>query len=101
MLKGNKKLFLNHYKLTQMLSLRLMGFSIRSIAILYNCDHTTISAQCQKYHIKPEKVYDFERLTRNIIKQKIGNIKIIDNEIIHTGKTYKEYLNIPQKKRVF
>lgn len=69
MLKGNKKLFVDKSKLSQMLALRYSGYALTSLAILYNCDISSIRFWCDRFHVKPKEVYTIERFLRQILPQ--------------------------------
>lgn len=102
--------------LEQMLLLRLAGLSYKQIAVLFNCDYTTVYHHCKKYEIKqtqrivitpfilsiisrrPEEelIQHFKRLqSKKTIPIEQDNSKwyIRDNgERVNKGFDYKEYL---------
>ncbi len=95
MKKGNKKIFLNKPRLYQMLNLRRNGLALTSLAVIYNCDRTSVAYHCKEYQIAPidEEVYDLERIISQILpKAPQPTFKIVNGERINLGKTYKEYL---------
>lgn len=94
MRKNDKKLFLNKAKLGEMLYLRFTGFSLISLAALYNCDVMSIFHQCNKFHIEPlTEVYAIDRIIRHVLPPPPPpKWKIINGEKINLGRNYKEYL---------
>lgn len=75
---GDKALFKDQKKLTKMLNLRLNGYSIRSLAVIYGCDRTSIKAQCQKYDIAP--VYDTYSIVR-ILAPLLPKVDYVDRRV--------------------
>ena len=97
MLKGNTKLFLDKQKLYQMLNLRRNGLTITTLAIMFDCDHTSIQAQCDKYGIHPiDEVYGIERIIAQVIPfyQSQLRFRLVCGEKINIGRSYKEYLSL-------
>ena len=98
---GNRKLFIDKALLSRMLNLRRNGYSIQTLAIMFNCHFTSIDFECQKYHIEPlTEVIGLERLISDVIAQvPAPSYKIINGEKINLGKSYKEYVaqNLCQK----
>lgn len=71
MRNGDSKLFLNKPKLSQMLELRLNGYALTSLAILFNCDRSSIAYQCDKFHARPlDQVVTFERILKQVLPKK-------------------------------
>ncbi len=82
-----------------MLNLRLNGFSVETLGIIFNCDHTSVGDQCRKYGIVPvvsvypqvvkkRKVFDLKRQMAIILPQ----LPVPGEERINRGKTYAEYV---------
>lgn len=90
--------------LVQMLSLRLSGWSLRSLTDLYQVDRTTIRHWTIKYDIKPVVSEVPYRLLPEVTvdyvvapKPKVNGFKYQhifdeDEERINPGKSYKEYV---------
>ena len=95
MRKNDKKLFLNKESLYTMINLRINGFAISSLALLFNCDPSSIRNQCDRYEIVPlDDIYTIERIIHKTFpKPSESRWKIVDGERINLGKSYKEYLN--------
>lgn len=81
--KPFKMVFRNKHKLDSMLSLRKMGWTYMSLALLYGVDYTSIYHECKKFNVKKEKdSVDF-------------SVRSILNDLgIHAKKekTYADYL---------
>lgn len=105
MRKNDKKLFLNKRKLWDMLNYRLNGYGISTLSLMYHCDAKAIRYQCEKYKIEPKgNVYVVERIVSKVAPKAAGNWKIVNNEWINQGKSYKDYMeeaksrNYPEAK---
>ncbi len=62
--------FKDRLKLTEMLNLRLNGYSVYSLGYLYNCNRKSIEFQCNKYDVVPvDQVYRIERLVAKFFPQ--------------------------------
>lgn len=96
----DRKIFLNKQKLWEMLNLRMNGYAISTLAIIYHCDMKAIRYQCDKYKITPpdNELYAVERIVSKTISKSIGNWKFINGERINIGKSYKEYLEEAKRK---
>lgn len=117
MRKNDKKIFLDKPTLYRMLNLRKTGLTVTTLAIMFNCDYSSIRAQCDKYGIEPLEevwperitggmVYGIERIIAEIIPhyQTQTNYKVVNGERINLGKSYAEYIaeskKYPQRNRV-
>lgn len=96
MKQGDKKLFLDRDKLTQMINLRRNGLTVTTLAIMFGCDYSSIRAQCDKYGIVPrvDVIYGIERIIAQIIPHYIQSktFKVVNGEKINLGKSYAEYV---------
>lgn len=106
MRKNDKAIFKDKDKLTIMLNLRLNGYTVDSLALLYKCDKKAIKYQCRKYDIAPVgQVCGIEKLIHLILPKVVEPIfrppshwMVIDGERINMGRPYKEYFLFPYKK---
>lgn len=91
------KVFVDKQKLYEMALLRRMGWTFTALAILYNCDRTSVRDQCRKYCIFPlgEEVFNPERIVTRILVKENPVSKtawtIIDGEKVCLGRSYKDY----------
>ncbi len=94
MIKGTHKVLHNKAKLYQMLNLRLMGFSLTSLAAIYGVDWTSIRHHTRYYQIpRPINTINlFAIVSQAIPKQEPLTYKIVNGERINLGKSYKDYL---------
>jgi hypothetical protein len=86
--------FKDKTKLYEMVNLRVNGWSLQSLAFLYECDWTSIEHQCRKYQIEPaEDVFKITNILRKGIKNPPKRVwAFIDDEVVCLGRTYKDYL---------
>ena len=81
MVKGKTKIFLNQAKLTKMLNLRRNGYSYNLLAIMFDCDRTSLSFQCDRYQIRPIEVYNLKGIVAKFLpKQEPPKYKIVNGE---------------------
>lgn len=84
MRQGNKKIFLNQATLTQMLNLRLNGFSYNILASIFSCDRTSLAYMCDKYYIKPIELVDLKSIVNSLTpKPEPPKWKIVNGERYH------------------
>ena len=102
---GDTKIFLHKPTLYRMLNLRKTGLTVTTLAWMFNCDYSSIRAQCDKYSIVPmDEVYGIERIIAQIIPQYQTDpqYKVVNGEKINLGHSYAEYLALsgkyPQRK---
>lgn len=84
-----------------MLNLRLQGFSMDSLSLVFGCDKKAIRYQLKKYGTIPwEPVVNPFDANKKLMEDKLkGKIeedsrwKIVDGEKINRGKSYAEYLH--------
>ena len=81
---GNKKVFIDKVKLTEMLNLRLMGFSYNILANMFGVDRTSLSFQCDRYQVQPLQVYNLKGIvSHHLPKPEPEKWKIINGERFH------------------
>ena len=81
MKQGNKKVFLNQAKLTEMLNLRRNGFSYNILAKMFGCDRTSLAFQADRYQVKPETVYNLKGIVSKFLpKPEPPKYKYINGE---------------------
>lgn len=99
MVHGNKKIFLDRDKLTQMLNLRINGFATTSLSVIFGVNRSSIENQCDKYWVKPlDEVITIERIVSNVLPPpKKSHWIVVDGERINQGKSYREYLEESRK----
>lgn len=97
---NDKKIFLDKSKLYEMLNLRRSGYALTTLAIMYDCDISSIRYQCDKFYVQPiDETYTLERIISQVLpKPEPVTYKVVNNERINLGKSYAEYL-IPIEKR--
>ena len=104
-MKQTEKIFNDKDKLLNILNLRLAGWTLISIANLYQCDRQSVRYHCRKYQIFPTKtkftrnsreVFNPQRIVNHIlidiIPRKTSNWVVIDGERINNGRSYADYL---------
>lgn len=79
--------FKNPVVLQRMLYMRCQGWSLKELAFLYRCDHTSVRKACLKNGLPAE----LPLLPRPVI---VFQLPLIDwnGERINRGKSYKEYV---------
>lgn len=109
MRKNDKKIFLDKPTLYRMLNLRKTGLTVTTLAFMFNCDYSSIRAQCDKYGIVPhDEIYGIERIIAQIIPLYLQETryKVVNGEKINLGRSYAEYMAIsgikyPQRNHAF
>lgn len=82
--------------LAEMLLLRKGGWSYAKIGEKYDRDHSTIIYWCQKCHLTLS--HKVKRIPYRPLPK--INITYVKEENINTGKSYKEYLEAEQKRKL-
>lgn len=82
-----KRVFDNPLVLQTMISLRLQGWTIHELSIIFGCNKTSIRKACIRNNI-PNRLYIIPRPEIRFIYVP----KEEDGERINIGKSYKEYL---------
>lgn len=103
MKQGDHKIFLDKEKLYLMVNYRINGFSIFTLAEMFQCDTSSVRYQLDKYEIRPPKeVYTLERIIAPIIFRAMPNEwDIIEGMRVNAGSNYRDYLtraNIPLRR---
>lgn len=86
MIKTHPRTFRNDAVLQAMLQMRNYGWSLKELAFVFHCDHTSIRKACLRNNVAAEVPI----LPRPIIQFKY--IVVLDGERINGGKSYREYL---------
>lgn len=99
--------FADRNNLNIMLNLRLNGYSIRTLSLLFHCDKDSIEHHTIRYGIEPmtDTIFSLTSLLRSLLlitPQELNRWHYIRGEKINRGKTYAEYLadakNRPPRK---
>lgn len=85
-MRNKRGVFKQTNVLVSMLFLRQSGWSLKDIAYLFGCDHSSVRRMCQKYRIE-SPLRDPPPRVRFIRVQYDWN-----GERLSRGKTYQEYL---------
>ena len=81
MRQGNKKIFLNKAKLTEMLNLRRNGFPYSVLSSIFGVDRKSLSYQADRYQIIPKQVYYLKGIVNKYLpKPEVPKWKIINSE---------------------
>lgn len=99
MTKGKKKLFLDKETLYDVMMLRRAGWGFYPLAIMYNCDRTSIRDHARKYVVIPElHVFNPQRVVNEVVIELYPTTSCvewtdpIEGQRICLGKSYADYL---------
>lgn len=95
MKQGNVKRFLDKERLEQMIKLRRKGYAIKSLALMFDVDTSTIRFHLHKYYItNPEEVFNIQRIVEKILPEPLfkAHWEVRDGVRYNLGMSYKEYL---------
>lgn len=95
--------FSNRNSLNIMLNLRLNGYSVRTLSLLFHCEKKAIRYQLQKYAIEPqeESIYGIEKVLNPILVLKVPEMNrwaYINGEKVSRGKNYTDYIKDLKKR---
>lgn len=90
---GDVKTFSDKEKLYQLVNLRRNGMSLTSLALFFDCHHTSIMTVCKKYSINPltEEIYTVERIVPPTFPKIDERWVMIDGERLNRGRNYADY----------
>lgn len=98
----NTRPFSDRDLLIEAVNLRINGWALSSLALLYTVDKSSLRGQFKKYRVRPKTdVYIVERIVMKPISQQafeMNKWKIVDGEKVSRGKTYEDYMREPQNK---
>lgn len=87
--------FGNRVKRDLLINLRLFGYSVDSLAMVFHCDKKAVRNQCDRFFILPEReIFSINKEMGRIFKQQPEgrNWKVLDGEKVNMGHSYADYL---------
>ena len=93
---GDTRVFSSKPLISLLVNLRFAGYSVTSLGILFNCHHSSVEYQLDRYGVSPVgPVYTLERIASDTLFHLVPPEPLweeVEGERISRGKTYEEYM---------
>ena len=91
------KIFRDRKTLDRLVNLRINGYAVSTLSIMFKCDKHSIRDQLDKYHIEPwTQIYSIERIVSEVLPEPKESVWVMKGDYkFNRGHNYSDYRQSP------